>query len=414
MANRIALNTPPLLKRPVVRRLLTIALLSEIGYAVLNISTMQIYLREERHFNQKILGLVFVSFLLTEALFKGPMGHLADRFGPRMLMLIGPSMSVLTCMLSFAVPRSGGSPAEVFAFVVLRALDGIGAAMLWPAAFSTMSGAVADDERQQGMSLMNLCFMLGIALAFPIGGSVNDLFHNHWASLVVAALLLFAVAACVWRFIPNMEVPKSEDNEHSASLKDMMSSLKQIPIYLVLSIVTFIGIGFPMAVFKLFPMDQFGFSEAKVGWLVFPSAIAMAIATLPMSKFGEKLGRARAIHLGMGMCAAGIWLIGLGAFIPMIREWWVVAIAAAPVGIGFLLFVPAWMASVSDIDSKRRGINLGAIMTAQGLGAIIGTPLGTALYGKTEQAHYLPFFACAICLTISWLLGLKLLRHNRA
>lgn len=417
MANQFAIKTPSLMNRPMVRRLLTIALLSEVGYAVLNLSTMQVYLREERHFDPKILGVILVAFLLTEALLKGPMGHLADRFGPRLFMLIGPSMSVCTCLLSFAVPHSQGAPAEVFAFIVLRAMDGVGAAMLWPAAFAAMSAAVPDEERQQGMSLMNLCFMLGIALAFPIGGTINDLWRNHWASLIVAACLMLGAATCVWLFVPQMEAGKTDDG-HATSLQDMVHSLKQIPVYLVLSIVTFIGIGFPMPVFKLFPIDEFGFTESQIGWLIFPGAILMAVATLPMSRLGERLGRARAIHLGMGMCALGIWFIGLGALLPQIRVWWMVAIAAGPVGIGFLLFVPAWMASVSDIDPKRRGMNMGAIMTAQGVGAIIGSAIGPALYGSVsgqkDGAHYLPFFVCGICLTFSWLLGHKLLRHNRA
>src|SRR3954465_2784855 len=82
-----------------VWRLLVVALLAEIGYAVLNISTMPVYLEAAptntwisngRGFGASIIGLVLVAFLLVEAIFKSPMGHLADRFGPKKLMLIGP------------------------------------------------------------------------------------------------------------------------------------------------------------------------------------------------------------------------------------------------------------------------------------------------------------------------------------
>ena len=57
----------PLLRRPRVARLLLIALLAEIGYAVLNISTMPVYLRGDRQFGESFIGYVLVAFLFCEA-----------------------------------------------------------------------------------------------------------------------------------------------------------------------------------------------------------------------------------------------------------------------------------------------------------------------------------------------------------
>ena len=84
----------PLFARPAVLRLLVIALLAEIGYAVLNVSTMPVYLKYDRGLGESVIGIVLVAFLFTEAVFKSPMGHLADRFGPKKLMVAGPAISV--------------------------------------------------------------------------------------------------------------------------------------------------------------------------------------------------------------------------------------------------------------------------------------------------------------------------------
>src|SRR5688572_10217060 len=81
----------PLWKRPEVLKLLVIALLAEIGYAVLNISAMPVYLKS-RGFGESVIGVVVIAFLLTEAIFKSPMGHLADRIGHKRLMMIGPAI----------------------------------------------------------------------------------------------------------------------------------------------------------------------------------------------------------------------------------------------------------------------------------------------------------------------------------
>ena len=92
----------------------------------------------------------------------------------------------------------------------------------------------------------------------------------------------------------------------------------------------------------------------------------------------------------------------------------VFAIGGIPVGLGFLLTIPAWYASVSEVSKKRRAANIGAVMTAQGLGARVGTRLGEATFAgfkfSNEFASYSPFVGCAICLTAGWLLSLRLLR----
>lgn len=422
----------PLIKRPVVLRLLAIALFAEIGYAVLNISTMPVYLAGPtvyggRNLGESAVGLVLTAFLLSEAVFKGPMGHLADRYGRKRLMIIGPSLTIGTSVLSWVVPRmidrftTPPHPAwiEVLFFVFLRILDGIGAAMLWPGAFAAIGDAVEDDQRQQAMSLLNVCYLLGVALALPLGGIVNDLTHQRFASLFLATALFCAVVFTAWRFLPDDHGRHEQHHVEgeSAPISEVFKSLKEIPTFLIIAMVTFAGIGFPMAIIKNFALDEFGMSESAFGLLVLPAALAMAGFSVPMSKFGEKIGRAKAVHLGMGLCAAGLVLIALGAFSPLFRSPWILAIGGIPVGIGFLLAIPAWMASVSDTNPNKRAANLGAVMTAQGLGAIVGAPIGAVCYEKLQFINpdfgrYSPFLGCAACITVGWLLGLKIL-HDK-
>ncbi|HEY0866348.1 MAG TPA: MFS transporter [Fimbriimonas sp.] len=432
---------PAVIKMPAVWRLLIIALLAEIGYGVLNISTMPVYLAglpqpggdaifpNGRGMGTSVVGIVLVAFLLSEAIFKSPMGTLADRYGHKRLMLLGPAITAVTSLLSLVVPHGAGGW-EVLAFVVLRVFDGIGAAMLWPAAFALMGNSVEDTERQQAMSLLNLCYMLGIAVAPLSGGIVNDLSGVRWAGLVLASVLFAVVSVAVWFLIPGREPHekvKAAEQHAEAGFADFLNSMRQIPSYLVLAIVVFAGIGFPMAIIKIFAQDEFAMSESKFGMLVFPAALAMAIFSVPLSKFGERIGKARAVHWGIGLCAAGLIFISLGAFVPLLRMPWALALGGIPLGIGFLLAIPAWMASVSDIDPARRGANIGAVMTAQGIGAIIGAPIGSALYGQSiggrifesfpslqpHLAHYSPFIGCAACVFTGWLLSLRLLQDPR-
>lgn len=417
----------PLWKKPQVLHLLVIALCAEIGYAVLNISTMPLYLKETRGLGTSSVALVITAFLLSEALFKSPMGHLADKYGRKRLMTFGPMLTIGTSLLSFAVPWQPHW-LEVLIFMMLRVLDGIGAAMLWPGAFASMGDAVDDGQRQQAMSLLNVCYLLGVALALPLGGIVNDLLSNfgfinrtlgaHSPSLLLATVLFCAVVYTAWKFLPNdAKTATIEHAEGEANLGEMVRLAREIPQYLILAIVTFMGIGFPMTVIKIFAYDEFHMSESSFGLLVMPAVLAMAVFSVPMSKYGEKLGRATAVHLGMGLCSIGMLLISLGAFFPFFRAPLAMAIGGIPVGFGFLLAIPAWMASVSDSNPNKRAANLGAVMAAQGIGAIIGAPIGGICYEQLQHyghhfGRYSPFLGCAICITVGWVVGMRILQDK--
>ena len=439
----VAPQPPSVIKRPAVWRLLLVALFAEIGYAAMNISTMPVYLAKDpvrlhalipegRGLGESVIGWIVVAFLLSEALLKSPMGALADRIGPRKLMLFGPLITVVTSVLTLFIPLNWGIW-EVLILVLLRVGDGIGAAMLWPALFSRMGHVVDDEDRQSAMSLLNSCYLGGIAFALPISGVVNDLTGHVYASLLMATVLFAAVSLTVWFGIPREEphgdhspVPEAahspavseliEPDAHAGpGLGEFIRSVREIPSYLLLAAVTFMGIGFPMVIVKNFALQEFHLSESAFGGLVLPGAIGMAAFSAPLTKYGERIGRSRAVHRGLLLCAAGLGLLCLGAVFRPFHTPWALALGGIPIGIGFLLTIPAWTAAVSDIDPKRRGSNVGAVMTAQGLGAIVGAPIGAALYEKLRPvagdtiAHYSPFFGCFVCVAAGWALSLKLL-----
>ncbi|HCE00747.1 MAG TPA: hypothetical protein DER07_06860 [Armatimonadetes bacterium] len=444
--------TKALWLRREVARLLVVALLAEIGFAVLNISTMPVYLREDRGFGEGVIALVVTTFLLSEALFKGSMGHLADRYGRRRLMVLGTGLTAATPLLTMLVPRHWGY-GETLALMGLRAVDGLGAAMLWPAAFALMNDTVEDGERQEAMSLLNMCYLVGIALALPVGGLVNDQLGPWFRdfggervpSLWLASALFLGVSVASFRFVPSGRELRLNRAVQRASgepedLRTLLESARRIPSYLLLGFVTFVGVGFPMVPLKLFAKDQFQMSETQFGVLVLPGAILMAALSVPMAKLGERIGRVRAVHLGMFLCVVGLAVISSGAVFPAFRTQWVLALGGIPLGIGFLLTIPAWYASVSELDPNTRAANIGAVMTAQGLGAILGAPLGGTvyqhrywfadLYGRflsgggidrlmapdrfrelTEGfGRYMLFVGCLVFVMLGWLLGLRVLK----
>jgi MFS family permease len=257
---------------------------------------------------------------------------------------------------------------------------------------------------------------------------VNDLFgiflvHStgmRSPGLYLAAILFGAVAFTAFFKLPKIAEhaytpTTTESNEHNAT--NFFKTMRGIPQYIILGLLTFCGIGFPMTIVKIFAQDQFKLSESAFGALAMPGAIAMAVLSVPMAKWGEKFGRARSVHWGLFLCAVGVGVVALGGIAPIFRTPLMMALGGIPVGIGFLLAIPAWYASVSDINPTQRAVNIGAVMTAQGLGAIIGAPLGGAAYRyfqavNRDFGHYSPFMGCALCLLLAWLVSVRIL-HDK-
>jgi DHA1 family multidrug resistance protein-like MFS transporter len=389
-------------KRPEVFRLLLVALAAELGFAVLNVSVMPVFL-DDRGLSGKVIATVFSTFLLAEALLKGFAGHMADKYGRRLFMILAPAMMVCTPLLTMMVPV--GASFQVAAFVGLRVVDGLAAAMLWPALYAAVGDVVAVGERAQGMSLLNVCFMIGLATGPLVGGLLNDSLGSLTPSFYLASGL-FAGTALVAILFARKDSRKHrlERGEHveEHGLGDLLVCAKRMPAVLTLAVVVFFGAGILAPVIKLLAGELYGLSETQFGLLLLPAAAAMAILGIPLGRWAEKIGSSKAVNLGLILAAVGMWCVAIGAWVFFARTLLVLGVSAALVGVGFLVAVPAWQAFVSHIDPKKSGSYLGAVMTAQGIGAILGAAIGGALY---DFDKYLPIIACAAVISISVILS---------
>lgn len=384
-------------KRPEVFRLLLVALAAELGFAVLNISVMPVFL-EHRGMSGKVIASVFSTFLLAEALLKGFAGHMADKYGRRLFMILAPALMVCTPLLTMMVPAGSF---QVAAFIGLRVIDGLAAAMLWPALYAAVGDVVSPGEKAQGMSLLNVCFMIGLATGPLVGGLLNDAMKSLTPSFYLASALFGGTAIVALLFAKRdsrkHRLEQGEDLEEHG-IRDLWQCARSIPAVLSLAVLVFFGAGILAPVIKLLAVQLYGLSETQFGLLLLPAAAGMAILGIPLGKWAEKIGSTPSVKLGLTLSAIGMWLVASGAWAVFARGLSVLAIAAGLVGIGFLVAIPSWQAAVSHIDPKKSGSYLGAVMTAQGLGAILGASVGGALF---DADRYLPIIACAAVLSIS-------------
>ncbi|MEP6757167.1 MAG: MFS transporter [Chthonomonadales bacterium] len=388
---------------------------AELAYAVMNLSAMPVYLHLSMGYETPAIAGIGTAFLFFEGVMKGPFGILGDRIGRKWLIVAGPAVSIVTAILTLFVHAN-----QWYFFVFLRILDGLGAAALWPSALVMIADVVSEEKRSQAMSMFNVTYLIGIAIGPFIGGVTNDVTHmvlpnvdQRQASFYLISIL-FAITAFVayWR-LPDIR-PHHEhlpEIEAGFSFPALIHSLKQIPSTLIMSFVTFFGVGLIMLIIKLFAMAEFKINETTFGALLLVPCLIIAVFSVSLGTLGDRIGRVKAIRVGLGVCATSMWAI---IFAPGQLS---LVIGGSCIGVGFVIAFPAWMAHVSSTcaPSQRGGV-MGAVGTAQGIGAMSGAFLGGLLYQRANwhlpfihsehPSHYMPFIGCAIMLIISWVISM--------
>jgi len=424
----------------VVLPVAVIAACAELGTAILNNSTLPFYFVKGLGISPAIYVLMMIPFFISEALFKSPLGVLADRFGRKPLMTAGALVTVITPLILISLKYQADAPNAflvLLGFSMLRLLDGLGGAALWPALFAYVGDRVHESKRGAAMGLLNVVYMLGLALGFWIGGKADDVFgpvftrestlghqiylartevsnyflgiiahftHHkynlpnvstassladlnkpgHFYPSIYLASILFALATLV--SVIGIKKRDKCINEHgheeheAISWKSFVECARTVPQYIGLAFVTFLGIGNIAPIIKLLATDEFHLTEPQFGVLTLRTALIVAALAYPLGHLADWWGKARSVRLGFVMCAVGLWGIPLLLFNHAVREIGFV-ISAAVVALGFVIAFPAWNALLTTLsDERKRGTVIGAVSAGQGAGVLFGFISGGAFY----------------------------------
>ena len=294
---------------------------AELAYAVVNVSAMPVFIPTIGLTSSQAdywIGIVGTAFLLTEGALKGPLGALSDRIGRKPLILLGPVISLFTALLTPFIHQP-------YALVVLRVLDGVGAAALWPAIFSLIADQVPQERRSTAMSLFNVAYIVGIALGPSLGGNANQFAQNVFhisesasksASFYVAAVLFAITTLTAFLLLPGkapveitlpQNTPQNDKDDGKSEQKPgLLTILARMPLTLLLTFLIFLGIGFVMLYVKRFalePEGPFKMSEQEFGNILILPALCIGALSVPMGNLGDRIGKPLAVKLGIGLCA---------------------------------------------------------------------------------------------------------------
>jgi EmrB/QacA subfamily drug resistance transporter len=407
--------------KAVLALLLAIGFLDFVDASIVNVALPSI--RRDLGFSVQNLQWVLSGYLLTYGGFMLLGGRLADLLGRRRLVMVGT-------LLFFASSISGGAAQNPATLVGSRLVQGVGAAMMLPAALSILTTTFSHPvDRAKALGAWGALGGLGSAVGVLLGGVLSDYLNWRWVFLVnppVCLVVLFAL----FRLLP------ADGPRHRGRL-DVIGAvlLTAAMLLLVYTIVEapnkgwgagrtvggLIGAGvlllvfagfearqehplFPFSIFKikglgeadltqviamagfyamfffltLYLQNVLGFSQLKAGLVYLPATFGVAFTAGIASKLMLKTGTRPLIVVGALLGAGGIfWL----SFIPADGTWLGNVFAPLEImsfGLGFV-FVGVTTAAQAGVPAQQAGLAAAMINASTWIGGALGVAIFSAI-----------------------------------
>jgi DHA2 family multidrug resistance protein-like MFS transporter len=286
-----------------------------------------------------------------------PLTALGDRWGRRRMLLAGFAVFGLGSLLVLVAPNAG-------AVIALRALLGVGGAMIMPATLSLIRTLFPDArERAFALGIWAAMAAVGAAAGPVVGGALLEVFSWHAAFLVNVPLMVVAVVAGRWL------LPESRS--------DRPGRLDAVGVLLSLG-------GMTSLVYGVKDLGKHGPEPVALAALALGALLLTAFVRrclrqerpmLAVRLFGDKLFTAGVLTaLASSTTMMALLLVG-SQWLQLVRGWspLVAGAALVPLAVGGLVGSPL-APSVAARVGVRRVLAGGLVLTAVGLAVLALLP----------------------------------------
>ena len=416
----------------VLLSLILVAAVANLNLAVANVALPSIGAAFDA--SQTSLDLVAVGYSLGLAASVLWLGALGDRYGRKLMLILGVLLSVPACLLAAFAP-------SIEVLIVARLLGGLSAGMAYPTTLALIAALWSGPGRTRSIALWSA---LGGAIA-ALGPLVSGLLLEHfwWGSVFLVTLPLAVVALLMaTRFVP---AHVNETSEPVDNLGGILSALlvgamilainfapvpnkgalalglaliavaagvafvlrqRQArnplydldiaarPIFWVAAAAGIIVFGSLMAamfVGQQFLQNVLGYSTLDAGLAIIPAALLMVVVAPRSAVLVEAHGARFTLLAGYVFCLLG--------FVTMLVLWdtgipyWPVALGYGLVGVGVgLAGTPASRSLTGSVPVRRAGMASGTADLQRDLGGAIMQ----SIFGALLTAGYAAAAAAAI------------------
>ena len=299
-------------------------------------------------------------------------GRVADRVGRRAVATFG---SLLWAAMVMLYPV-GGAHAGVAGVVLVRAIGGVGAGVLFVAMAAIATDLWPEERRVQAFSLFSMSTLLGFAGGPPIGEWLLD--SNRWGRTFLTIGVLAIAPALAMRVMPDTRRRtasassndgREHEEAHSAPTLFHRAALRPgiAPLLGSTGFITFAG-------FVPLHADEIGFERVWLALLVNP--VTTLLARLLTTTIADRIDRRLLTGISLGFVAAGAATLALWSSPAGIYT------AAVLNGIGSAYVFPGFLAMTVDQATEReRASAIGSLTVFSDLassagGALLGLAAG--------------------------------------
>lgn len=365
------------------------------------------------------LSWVVSAYLLASAVFLLPIGRVADIYGRKKILLLG---IIIFTVFSFLLAVATSSAL----IIALRALQGLGSAMIFGTGVAILTSAFPARERGRALGINVASVYLGLSLGPFLGGILTESFgwrSIFWVNVPLGLIVIFMI---LWKLKGEWAEARGEKFDFTGSVIygiSLISFMYGLSILPDLSAVWFLAIGvlcllafiwwemkssspilnlnlisrnmvfalsniaalinysatFAVAfLLSLYLQYTQGMSAQTAGIILIAQPIVMAIVSPLAGRLSDKIQPRIIASVGMALTAAGLLYF---SFIDADTTIAVIILGLVIVGLGLALFSsPNTNAIMSSVENKYYGVSSAILSTMRMVGNILSMGIVTVMF----------------------------------
>ncbi|MHB8566282.1 MAG: MFS transporter [Nitrososphaerales archaeon] len=259
----------------------TLRTLNSLGFSA-TMPFLAVYLEEARHIPLSIIGVTYLASGLLTLLSELLGGRLTDSIGPKKVMLIGYTSSVVSAAILGVLIQTGASAGVI---LVIYPIFSLFRAVTQPAT----SAIIANQEPKYvrvSFSLLNVGGNLGFAIGPAIGGFLSQDFSYSTVFLFSAAVAAIVGGITYARIAPGQLTHAAK--EGSAPRRLSWKEDRALIAFLILTMGSFLAVGYEITPLSLYVAGFLSFSNLEIGYLFATNGLIIVALQLPLTKLLER------------------------------------------------------------------------------------------------------------------------------
>jgi MFS family permease len=341
-------------------------------------------------------GLVISLFTVSAGLSRPFSGKLSDLIGRKKVMWVG----IVVCFtVSLLYPLSF----SVWFFLTLRFIHGFSAGFTPTGATALVTDLLPDKNRGAGMGIWGTFISLGIGIGQSLGSYIQ-------LTLGMTNLFLIAAVFSAMAAILLQSITETLEKPVPFNVKQLIITWKDVfePSVMPAAVVMFLSAMCSGIIFVLTP-DLSGFlGISNKGFFFGIYVISTIIIRLLTSSLSDRIGRRKALLIGMSILAASMVLI---AYANDVKSY---ILASVVFGLATGMSSPTLFAWTADLSHReRRGVGAGTMFIALELGIMAGSLSTMLIYSNSMETIKGAFlFGAAMAVLCIFFLIVHLKTHS--